>query len=196
MPLGWLESVEPRGNHRVQAFRHLERVERAGGAVCPTLLDDESSVKEHAHRLHCIERDSCGALEDAFPKFFGHAWDHAAQQRGHRLARQRFEVEGREAALADAPARTALGDLRPRQREHQDRAVSRPLEEVLDEVEQAAVRPLQFLENKHRELVSSDALEEHPPRGKQVARLARYLTVDPQKLRESGFHPSGAPRRR
>ena len=49
-----------------------------------------------------------------------------------------------ETALAGAPGRALLQQLGPRQRDHVERMGSRPLEQVLDEVEQAANYNIQY----------------------------------------------------
>ena len=62
---------------------------------------------------------------------------------------QRLQVERGEAALAGAPGRPPLEQLRPGERDHEDRRSARPVQQVLDEIEQRAVCPLQILEREH-----------------------------------------------
>ena len=45
----------------------------------------------------------------------------------------------------------------------------RPVDEVVDEVEQAVVGPVQVLEDEHERALLGDALEEPPPRGERLA---------------------------
>ncbi len=51
----------------------------------------------------------------------------------------------------------------------------RPVEQVLDEVEQARVRPLHVLEGEHRRIALGQALEEEAPGGEQVLLVASLV---------------------
>src|SRR6266508_2866421 len=62
--------------------------------------------------------------------------------------------------------------------------VARPLEQVLDEVEQRSVRPLHILEREHRRVLLGEPLEEQTPSSKQVLLLARLLRAQPKQLRQ------------
>ena len=173
----------------MEALGHLERVERRDRPVCAALLNDEPTVEQHAHRLDRVQRDPLGALQDPCPHLVRQPGHHPRQQRRHGLVGEGFEVQRRQPPLADAPARTSLGHLGARQRQHQDLAVARPLQQVLDEVEQAGVSPLQVLEDQNCELVGREALEEDAPRRVQVARVARRLAFEAQQLGEAQVHP-------
>ena len=62
--------------------------------------------------------------------------------------------------------------------------VARPVEEVLDEVEEALVRPLQVLEDERRGVGRRQPLEEQPPRRKEVVLLVLDLLRIPEQMRE------------
>ena len=96
----------------------------------------------------------------------------AGQELLHRLLRQRLEVERGEAPLAGAPGRPPLQQFRPGQRDHEDRRASRPVEQVLDEVEQAGVGPLHVLEGEHRRIAVGQALEEEAPGREEILLVA------------------------
>ena len=70
----------------------------------------------------------------------GQARHEAGEQLAHRRLGQRLEVERGEVALAGAPVRALLEQLRAGQRDDVDRDAAAPLEEVVDEVEQARCR--------------------------------------------------------
>ena len=63
--------------------------------------------------------------------------------------------------LPDAPIRAAFEKLRPRKRHHKQWMVTRSFGQVIDEVEQRVVGPLDVFEDHHRRASPvSDALEE------------------------------------
>ena len=66
---------------------------------------------------------------------------------------------------------------------------SRPLEQVLDELEQGLVGPLHVLEDEHRRVPVGHALEEQPPRREEVLPLAGLVLAEPEQLREPRLEP-------
>jgi hypothetical protein len=62
--------------------------------------------------------------------------------------------------------------------------ISRRFEQVLDEVEQARVRPLHVLESEHRGVDLGEPLEEEPPRAEELLSLARLVLAEPEQLGE------------
>ena len=118
---------------------------RYDGAV----LDEQAAVEQHPHRLDRVERDPLGAREDLLRSVRRQPGHEPGEQLLHRRARQRLEVDGREVAVPGTPRRPPLRQLRPGERDDEDRLVARPLEQVLDEIEQARVRPLHVLEHEH-----------------------------------------------
>ena len=88
---------------------------------------------------------------------------------------------------AGAPAGPALLELRARERDHEERVVARPLEQVLDEVEQAGIGPLHVLEREHRRVGVGEALEEQPPGGEQVLAVAGRAVFEAEQAGEPGL---------
>ncbi len=60
----------------------------------------------------------------------------------------------------------------------------RPVEQVLDEVEQARVGPLHVLEGEHRRVALGQALEEEAPGGEEVLLVASLVLGQPEQVRE------------
>ena len=90
--------------------------------------------------------------------------------------RERRERDGDGAPLAAAPARTALEELRPGCAHDQDRDAGRPVDEMVDEVEQAVVGPVQVLEDEHERVLLGQRLEEPAPGPEGLAAVvARVL---------------------
>src|SRR5581483_5873734 len=84
---------------------------------------------------------------------------------------------------------TALYELGSRERHHEDGEVPRPLQQVLDEVEQRAIRPLHVLEDHHDGQLLCESLEEQAPGGEQVLLVRRGSLLQAQEVREPGFDP-------
>ena len=139
------------------------------GAVLP---DQDPAVDQHPDRLHGVERDALGAFEDPRPDLVGRARDRVAEQGRHLGLGQRLEEDRREVPRAAPQAGPALRELGPGQRHHEQRAIARPLDEVLDEVQQRAVGPVDVLEHHHGRSLVGDPLEEDPAGREQVLLVA------------------------
>ena len=184
------QAVEAGGDQGVQGLRHLERLDRPGGFVDVPLLHEEPSVEQHAHGLDRVQWHALGAGEDSLAQLVRQAGDETRQQLAHRLRRQRLQVKGGEAALADAPARSLVGELRTRERDHQEGVAARPFEQVLEEVEQAGIRPLHVLEHEDRRRLLCEPLEEDPPGREQVLLVAGRALLEPEQVGETGLDPA------
>ncbi len=90
---------------------------------------------------------------------------------GQRRERKRRRVE-----LAAAPARAALEELRPRRRDDEQRDVRQPVDELVEEVEEALVRPVDVLDDDDERTLLGETLEEAAPGGERlVAAIASEL---------------------
>ena len=184
-PLLGGQAVEPGCDQRVQRLRHFERADLADRQVDRPFLHEQAAVEQHPHRLDRVQRHTLGAREDLLAQRRRKTGHEPDQQLLHRGGGQRLEVERAEVALAGAPARPALEQLRACERDHVERRVARPLEQVLDEVEQALVRPLHVLEREHRRIDVGEPLEEQPPRREQILPVARLLLGQAEQLRDA-----------
>ena len=88
----------------------------------------------------------------------------------------------------------ALEQVRARQRDDVDRAAAAPLEQVVDEVEQARIGEVQVLEDEHDRPAGGEALEERAPRAEQLvgghARL--HAQQGQQRAARSSARSSGS----
>ena len=111
---------------------------------------------------------------------------------GQQLAHRRRRGSGSRASEAKfappgAPVGPPLEQLRPGQGDDVDRDARDPLEQVVDEVEQARVGPLEVLEHAARRgAVAGDALEERPPRGEQLLAADRPASPTPSRASSAG----------
>jgi hypothetical protein len=90
--------------------------------------------------------------------------------------------------MARPPGRPLLQQLRPGEGDHEQRLVARPLQQVLDEVEQARVRPLHVLEGEHGRVGVGQPLEEQPPGREQILPLMRRTLSQAEQLRQPRLH--------
>ena len=150
---------------------------------------EQPAVEQHPHRLDGVERDAFGAVEDARAQLVGQTRHEAGEEVVHRVGRERLEVERAEAALARAPGRALVRELGPRQREHEDRVAAGPVEQVLQEVEQARVRPLHVLEDEHGRRLLRQPLEEDAPGGEEVLLVAGHALLEPEQVRQPRLDP-------
>ena len=151
-----------------------------------------------------IERIAVGTREDARPKLRGeHASLEVSGEKAPDVVVSKWADRDRGGiALAAGPARSSIQELGPRSRDDQDRHTRRPVGEVVDEVEQPVVRPLEILEDEHERPPLRDRLEQPPPRRERLARTSGGCRVgraepheracgshDPVPLRLVGHEP-------
>ena len=101
------------------------------------------------------------------------------------VGRERLEVERGEVALAGAPGRPALGQLGPGEREDEQGVAARPVEQVLDEVEQRRVRPLHVLEHEHVG-ISSASRSKKSRQARRVLPIALACSSSPSRWARRG----------
>ena len=176
-PLLLGEPVEAGCDQGMEGFRHLERLDLSRRRVDGPVLIEQAAVEQHPHRLHRIQRHPFSARQDLLAQTRRQAGHQPLQQLLHRALRERLQEERGEIPLAGAPARAALLQLRTGQGDHIDRVLARPLQQVLDEVEQARVRPLHVLEGEHCRVRLRQPLEEQPPGREQILPVARGCLV-------------------
>ena len=188
-PLDGLEAVQARRHQRLQRLGHVEIDDVPGDDVAVSLLHDEAAIEQHPDRLDGVQGDALGAGGDV----------------AHELARQpRHEHLEQLGASRTGPAARARAARQPgrrratraRQGEHEDRELRRPLEEVVDEVQQPGVGPLQVLEDEHHRPGRRETLEEQPPPENRSARSAATRSSRPSSGRAAARRSVARARRR
>ena len=113
---------------------------------------------------------------------------------------KRSERERRRVQLAAAPARSPLEELRPGRRDDEERHVGHPVDELVDEVEQALVGPVEVLDDEDERPLVRHRLEEAPPRRECFAApVAAELALgrEPDEGEQMALDPAAhRPRRR
>ena len=137
--------------------------------------DVAGPLAEHARELLGVQRVAAGVLEQ--PCLHTGLDDRAPEERvqeGHGLVlRERREQDRRRVDLSASPARTTDEQLRAGGAEHEQRNAARPLDEVVDEVEQRVVGPMQVLEDEDERTLFRERLEEPAPGRERLAALRR-----------------------
>ena len=150
---------------------------------------EQLAVEQHAHGLDRVEGDAVGALVDLLLHALREPLGESRDQLVHVVHGQRLEEERGEVALARAPVGTTVGELGPREREDEERLRPRPLEHVLDEVQQAGVAPVQILEDEHARALVGEALEEDAPGREEVVALPAGVLLEPEQVGEARLDP-------
>ena len=149
-------------------------VEVADRAVDVALEAEAALGEQHPDGLDRVQRDPVGAGDDRPRRpCSGRPGDEAGEQLAHRRRGQRLEVERGEVALAGAPVGPLLEQLGPGERDDVDRDVPAPLEEVVDEVEQARVGEVEVLEDQDDRRASRPGARRTSARPRTAARSRR-----------------------
>ena len=116
------------------------------------------------------------------------AWSSRLREEAGRIvARQRGERDGGECmGLPTAPTRTALEQLRPGRGEDEERDTGHPIDDVVDEVEQVVVGPVEVFEDEHERSTVGERLEEASPGGERLARARSPAGCPSLRDRPSG----------
>ena len=188
-PLGLGEAVETGRDERVQGLWDIQRADGPDRTVTRALTNEEPAVDQHAHGLDGIEGHAFGALEDLLAHLGRQPRHEPGDQLGHGCRRQRLEVDRGEVPATGAPARPSVDEVGPGEGEDEDGVVSRPVEEVLDEVQQRRVRPLHVLERHDDGLEFGQPLEEEPPRREEVLLVAGGGLLEADEMGEPRLDP-------
>ena len=149
--------VETGGDDALERLRERELV---GRALLGVELDE----------LLRVERIAAGPLEQGLLRLGGEQRpaEQAPDQLGRLLVGERGERERRRVELAAAPARPALEELGPRGRDDEQRHVGHPVDELVEEVEEALVGPVDVLDDEDERALLGETLEEAAPGGERL----------------------------
>ena len=177
-----------------------QRVE-AGGDDPLDRLGKDDFVRprlEHARELLRVERIAARVREQ--PRLKVGVDRRPPEQRVQECRRlllgERRQQDRRRVDLAAAPVGATRQQLGPGGAEDQQRHAARPVDEVVDEVEQRVVGPVQVLEDEDERALVGDRLEEAAPgREGLVAAVARCLVgVEPGERAQAPLDPCGVGR--
>ena len=181
--VGRVEGIEACGDQRRQRLGNREAAKVPGRYVRISLEGETPLGDEHPHGLDRVQRDSAGTLDYRPDGGFRESGDKAREEFAHCRFRQWLQVDRDEIAFAGAPVRPLLQQLGPCQRDDIDRKSPTPVQEVIDEVEQAGVGEMQVFEDHHHRRLGGQTLEERPPRREQLLRPGPRLEAEQRQQR-------------
>ena len=149
-----LEPVEAGGEQCVDRRRHGHRGEIARRGPAPVLTDEQTVVDQHRQHLLDEERIALRRLRDALPDLLGQLdlTDEVLDQAAAFVIGERLEQDRRRVQLAAAPARADVEQLRAGEADEQDRGASSPVGDVLDEIEERRLAPVDVVEDEHERM--------------------------------------------
>ena len=155
------EGVEAGGEQCVDRRRDRDVADRRGCAPGAVLEDDGAVVDEHGEQLLDEQGIAFGSCDDPVADVLvelGHPQEVLGDGRGIGL-RQALEQNPDGAALG-GEVRVALDELVPRRADHDELAVRRVLDDLLDELEEGRLGPVDVVEEHEHRLLPSEALEQ------------------------------------
>jgi hypothetical protein len=166
------QAVEPGGEERLDRRWNGEL---AGGRA---VLE-----RECEHLLH-EERVAFADLDRPLPRpFRERAAGEVVDQLDALGLRERLEQDRGRVQLPASPAGAHVEQVRPGEADQQDRDVPRPVGQVLDEVEEDRLSPVDVVEDKHDGLPPCRRLEQRPHRCEAGLDPGRGLD-QPDRLRD------------
>ena len=178
-----------------------QRVEPGGDDALHGLREHDlaRARDEHPSELLGIERVASGVLEQ--PRLQVGVERRTAEERMQEpsglFVGERRQQDRRRVHLSAAPTRPPGEELGASGREHQDRDAARPLDQVVHEVEEHVVGPVQVLEDENERSLVGDRLEQAAPGGKRlVAPVAcpRIVGLEPDERAYIALDPAGVGR--
>src|SRR5919106_1305934 len=149
-----------------------ERLQRVGDATRATVA--HSALDQHPDRLLDEERIPLGALEQLCRKsrrqLTGRTCkldDELVDQQLALLGGQRLELDRGRPDTASAPPRSCVEQLRSRETEYEERRAD-PVGEVLDEIEQRLLGPVDILKEEDKRLHVAERLHDLPRRPRDL----------------------------
>jgi hypothetical protein len=116
---------------------------------------------QHPHELLGVERVAGGALDEDLLGVGVEQWtlEQRQDETGGGVVVERDERDGCRVPLAAAPAGPAFEQLGPGRTDDEQRHAIDPIDEPVDEVEQAVVRPVEVLDDEHHRTALGHRLE-------------------------------------
>ena len=178
-PLRCGQTVQASRRERVQRLRHLQLFDVARHDIAVALRREQPAIEQHPHGLNRIQRHPLRASEDLGDELARQPGHQPREQLTHRAVIQRPQCNrGR-------PTRTGAQQLGASEREDEKRKLGRPLKQVVDEVQQTAVGPLQILKRQHHRLFLGQPLKEQPPTTEKISAIGRGSLLEAEQVREA-----------
>ena len=153
--------VEPGGEECMDRRRDREVADRRGCAPGAVLEDDGAVVDEHGEQLLDEQGIAFGSCDDPVADVLvelGHSQEVPGDGRGIGL-RQALE-QNPDGAAPGGEVRVALDEFVPCRADHDELAVRRVLDDLLDELEEGRLGPVDVVEEREHRLLPPEALEQ------------------------------------
>ncbi len=147
---------------------------------------------QHLHELLGVERVAAGALEQALLRLGREhrPFEQSTDQPRRVVVRERRQRDRRRVSRAAAPRRVELEELGTRGAEDDERNGSRPRDQVLDELEQRRVCPVEVLDDEDEGSLRRNRFEKGTPGGERlVAVRCGFALGGSNEPRELAFDP-------
>jgi hypothetical protein len=134
---------------------------------------------QQARELLGVERVAAGALEQRPLQLRREdgTLEQAGEQPRRLLVRERRDRERQRVRLPSSPPRAALQELGPSRADDEQRHARAPVDEVVDEVEEVVIGPVQILEDEHRRMLFCERLEDPAPCSEPLGAISAGLAV-------------------
>src|SRR6266567_4005389 len=139
--------------------------------ILEELLLARAALEEEIRELLGVERVPPGSLEKSLLRagLEHRSLEQLSEQARRLLVRQGRERERRRVQLAPAPTRAPLEQLGLCGSYDEQRDVAHPVDQLVHEVEEALVGPVQVLEDEDERTLLRESLEQAPPRCERLA---------------------------
>ena len=146
-----VEPVQARGQEQVDRRRHGDVRQILDRSPRTALESEEAVVDQHREHLLDEERVALGGLEDPVTRDLRDVGspEEVVDELRRIVAGQRLKQDRGRVHLAAAPTGADLEELGPRDAQHQDRGIPRPVREVFDQVEERRLSPVDIVEHDH-----------------------------------------------
>ena len=169
------QAIEPRGEQRRDRRRDMDRAEVARRSPAVAGPDELAILHEHRDDVLDEQRIAFGDRLDPGQQRLVHLAPEQGAGQGPRvldaetLQQDRLRIE-----LATAPGRADIQEVRAGDGDDQDRLATAPVDQVLDEIEERRLGPVEIVEQHDHGLARRDGLEEATHSPEHV--LARRVT--------------------
>ena len=180
------QAFETSGEERRDRGWDRDRAEIARRDPGPVLPDQHPVVDQHREHLLDEQRVAAGRLGEPVGRLGreARAAEQVRDQLGRGLRVEGLEQERRGVQLAAAPVRSRVEELRARGAHEHDRRVARPVHDVVDDVEERGLGPVDVLPERDERPFGRQDLEEPPDRPRRFLGGADAL-ADAQDLAEA-----------
>ena len=149
LPLSQLESVEASGEQRMDRRRHFQ------------LLDGTVMLGDHRQHLLDEERVPFGRIDDspANPLVDGNGSHQIGDELLALRLAERLEQHCRRVQLASTPSRADVEQFCTRNAEQKNRCIAAPVGDVLDQIKERRLRPVQVIKHQNKRTLTGSTLE-------------------------------------